>query len=201
MSLNAVAFQLDQALELPMLFARSSSRFSHRQSAMESLKGGSAEIRQNPGSLSVDKHVRSNYRHPATKRAHSRLGAATVELALVAPFILFIIFGSVEFARMMMVKQTLTNAAREGCRHATLATSRDHESAETVVRALLKGTVADGQDPGMVRVTITPSFQSSPVSGTEIQALVEVDCADVSWLPATLFAGAKVRGVACMNRE
>ena len=133
--------------------------------------------------------------------SRSRLAAATIELALVAPFILFIIFGSVEFARMMMVKQSLTNAAREGCRNATLATIQDHESSEEVVRDLLTGTIAGNMDSDIVRVTISPEFHTSPESGTEILTVVEVDCADISWLPATLFAGAKVRGVAFMNRE
>ena len=128
------------------------------------------------------------------------MGAATVELALVVPFILFIIFGSVEFARMMMVKQALTNAAREGCRHATLETIRDHDDAEDVVRDLLAGSIGNDQET-CVQVTITPAFHRSPASGTEIVTLVEVACADISWLPASLFAGAKVRGVASMNRE
>ena len=140
-------------------------------------------------------------RRPATRSRRGRLGAATVELALVAPFVFFIIFGSVEFGRMMMVKQALTNAAREGCRHASLATVRDHESSETLVRDLLKSSISSGADEGVVQVTFTPAFHSSPEQGTEILVCVEVNCADISWIPETLFAGAKVRGVACMNRE
>lgn len=129
------------------------------------------------------------------------MGAATIEVAMVAPFILFLVFGSVEFGRMMMVKQSLTNAAREGCRHASLATVLNHDSAESVVRDLLDGVIVGSQDPSVVSVTITPEFHGSPSSGTEIVTLVEVDCADISWLPETLFVGAKVRGYAFMNRE
>jgi len=131
----------------------------------------------------------------------SRRAAATIELALVAPFIFFIIFGSVEFARLMMVKQSLTNAAREGCRHASLATSQDHKSSEEVVRGLLHGMIAGYEDSEIVRIMITPEFHTSPASGTEILTVIEVDCEDISWLPATMFAGAKVRGVALLNRE
>lgn len=183
-----------------MLFATILMRFLRLHSLTDSPQVECVGITPNPITVSPD---RSSVRRQCTptKSRRSRLGAATIELALVAPFILFIIFGSVEFARMMMVKQTLTNAAREGCRHASLATIRDHDSAEAVVRELLQGTVSDGQNADVVRVSVTPAFENSPESGTELIVVVDVDCADISWLPATLFAGAKVRGVAAMNRE
>jgi Flp pilus assembly protein TadG len=184
-----------------MLFAKKLMQFLRLHSLSDSAEDGRVGIFPNPNSVSAGKRFSARGHRIGTKPRHRRLGAATVELALVAPFILFIIFGSVEFARMMMVKQALTNAAREGCRHATLATIRDHDSAEAVVRDLLAGTVGDGQNTSIVRITITPEFHNSPTSGTEILTCVEVDCADISWLPATLFAGAKVRGVASMNRE
>ncbi len=138
-------------------------------------------------------------KRPVTRNC--RAGATTVEMAFVAPFVLFIIFGSVEFSRMMMVKQSLTNAAREGCRHATLVSKRDHSSAETVVRDRLQGVVADALTTDGIRVTISPPFTESPATGTEIVTTVEVDCSDVSWLPATFLAGAKIRGTASMYRE
>ena len=184
-----------------MLFAKKLRRFLRLHFLTVSSEGGCFGIIQNPITSSACKRTSARRRRTGTIRQLTRVGAATIELALVAPFIFFIIFGCVEFGRMMMVKQTLTNAAREGCRHATLATIRDHDSAEAVVRDLLKGTIGGNQDESIARVTITPEFHNSPESGTEIVTLVEVDCADISWLPATLFAGAKVRGVASMNRE
>jgi Flp pilus assembly protein TadG len=47
-------------------------------------------------------------------------GAAAVELAVVAPVLLTLVFGIIEFGWTMMVRQTMINAAREGCRAATL---------------------------------------------------------------------------------
>ncbi len=181
-----------------MLFATVKMQLLRLHSLAESPQG--VGIISNPISFLTDRNAVRPKRTP-TKRKRSRFGAATVELALVAPFLLFVIFGSVEFGRMMMVKQALTNAAREGCRHATLATIRDHDSAEALVRELLQGKVADEQNASVVRVTVTPEFESSPASGTEVVVVVDVDCADISWLPGTLFAGATVRGVASMNRE
>lgn len=154
---------------------------------------------QNPFSPATRRSYKT--RRSGTKLHRKRLGAATVEFAMVAPFIFFIIFGSVEFARMMMVKQALTNAAREGCRHATLATVLDFESAEDVVRNLLTGTIVGSLDPAVVQVSISPESGGGLTSGTELLTLVEVNCADISWIPSTIFAGAKIRGVAFMNRE
>jgi Flp pilus assembly protein TadG len=45
-----------------------------------------------------------------------RPGAATVELALVAPLLGLLIVGMFELSRGMMAKATLCNAARKGCR-------------------------------------------------------------------------------------
>jgi Flp pilus assembly protein TadG len=47
-------------------------------------------------------------------------GAAAVEFALVLPIILLILFGTIEFGRAWNVRQTLTDAAREGARVAAV---------------------------------------------------------------------------------
>ena len=47
-------------------------------------------------------------------------GAAVVELALVLPLLLFVLFGVIDFGRMLNAQLTLTEAAREGARAAAL---------------------------------------------------------------------------------
>lgn len=47
-------------------------------------------------------------------------GAAAVEFALVLPLLLILIFGIIDFGRMLNAKITLTEAAREGSRAAAL---------------------------------------------------------------------------------
>jgi hypothetical protein len=137
----------------------------------------------------------------STSRRISRYGVAAIEFALVAPFILFIIFGAVEFARMMMVKQALTSAAREGCRHATLATTLASEDSDTLVRQILKPTVSNSHDSGIVKINIAPSFSAKPDSGSVIVMAIEVDCSDITWLPEMFLCGGKIRGSASMSRE
>ena len=49
-----------------------------------------------------------------TKRRNN--GSAIVEFALVLPFFILLVVGIVEFSRVLMVQQVITNAAREGAR-------------------------------------------------------------------------------------
>ena len=100
-----------------------------------------------------------------------------------------------------MVRQAVTNAAREGCRHAALITTQDHGDADAVIRDMLRGIVQDVDNTDVVRIEISPGFVSSPASGTNITASVAVDCEDVSWLPPFFYAGAQIGGTSSMNRE
>ncbi len=58
------------------------------------------------------------------RRGHGRRrAAAIVEFAVVLPLLLTILFGIMEYGWVFMVRQTLQNAAREGCRVAVLQTT------------------------------------------------------------------------------
>jgi hypothetical protein len=50
------------------------------------------------------------------RRRRSERGAAAVEMALVLPVLLFLVFGIIDFGRMLNAQITLTEAAREGAR-------------------------------------------------------------------------------------
>jgi hypothetical protein len=47
---------------------------------------------------------------------HDQMGAAAVELAIVLPFLLVLVFGMIEFGVMFYDKAVLTNASREASR-------------------------------------------------------------------------------------
>ena len=81
-----------------------------------------------------------------------RRGAAVVEFAIVVPIFVLLVFGMIEFGRMVMVHQLLVGAAREGARQAIVngATAVD---VEQTVRNYLTATSIDGQEAS---VTVTP---------------------------------------------
>lgn len=47
-------------------------------------------------------------------------GAVAVEMAIVLPLLLLILIGTMEFGRVFNVQNSLTQAAREGARHAAI---------------------------------------------------------------------------------
>jgi Flp pilus assembly protein TadG len=118
-----------------------------------------------------------------SKSPKNRRGAVAVEFAMVAPLFLFLVFGLFEFGRMLMLHQALTNATREGCRAAGLASCIDTSRVDSAVRDYLASVVGDNAaDAAIVRVTM-PSSLNGVTSGTDLTVGVEVDFKDVSWLP------------------
>ena len=63
-------------------------------------------------------------KQPTHNRSRRR-AAAVVEMAVVTPLLLTMIFGIIEYGWVFMVRQTMTNAAREGARTAVLQVSTD----------------------------------------------------------------------------
>jgi len=111
-----------------------------------------------------------------------RRGTAAVEFAFVAPVFFLLVFGLIELGRMVMLQQALTNAAREGCRTATLATTQSSAKVESAVRDYLASVIHKSSSADTVRVTV-PGGLTSAAAGANLTVAVDVDYADVSWLP------------------
>ena len=103
-----------------------------------------------------------------------RRGAATVEMALIAPVILTLIFGSIEFGRMMIVLEIVTNAAREGARRAVVAGANDTQVFTTVDTYLSQSDIS-----GYTR-SISPSLADAS-SGEPVTVTVSVPYNAVDW--------------------
>lgn len=125
-----------------------------------------------------------------------RSGAAAVEMAAVMPLLIMMIFGLIESARLGMVSQLLTNAAREGCRVAVV-NGTTQAQVQARVNAVLQGS---GISVGTV--SPTPTNWASSASGTPVTVSLSVPYRDVSWLPVPRFLGnATIRASATMNSE
>ncbi len=81
--------------------------------------------------------------HYRTSGSRKR-GAAIVEFAVVLPLLLLLLFGIVEFGWLFMVRQTLVNAAREGCRIAVLSTATEGDRATRIGDVMEPFGVAGG---------------------------------------------------------
>ena len=120
-------------------------------------------------------------RPPRRAAGRRRRGATLVEFAIVAPLLFLFIFALVEFGRMVMVHQIITNAAREGARRAILEQTTAEE-AHTIVDDYLTGSSISG-----ATVTMTPAQFDQVGFGTPVTVAVSVPFDDVSWLPAPWF--------------
>jgi Flp pilus assembly protein TadG len=82
-----------------------------------------------------------------------------VELALLLPVLVLLVFGLVEFGRAYNAKVTVTHAAREGVRE--YAINGDAGAAATVAR-----NAATSLDPGLISVSTTGCTPGDPTELT-----------------------------------
>lgn len=135
--------------------------------------------------------MKARPKSPAARRS----GAAAVEFAFVAPLLVLLVFGMIEFGRMIMVQQILVNAAREGARKAVLPGATD-DMAKTTVNDYLKNTNISGHE-----TAVSPSA-SNATGGTSIAVSVSVPYKDVTWLPfANFLSGKTLSASAVMRKE
>jgi Flp pilus assembly protein TadG len=117
------------------------------------------------------------------RNSKNRRGATAVEFAFVAPIFFLLVLGMIDLGRMIMIQHAATNAAREGCRKAVLATTVNSADIENIVRRSLQTTTTYAWNKDVVRVSVPAGVSSSTVSGTELTVGVEIDFADLTWLP------------------
>ena len=125
-----------------------------------------------------------------------RRGTAVVEFALVAPILFLLVFGMIEYGRLVMVQQVLTNASREGAREGVLDGTTTADVQASVNNYLASATVTGAT------VTVTPSPPNSAGYGAPVTVTVSVPFNQVSWLPSPIFLGGSVMtATTVMRRE
>ena len=142
-------------------------------------------------------HLDSNMRKPCRLSRVKRLGAAAVEFAFVAPLFFLLVFGMIEFGRMVMIQQVITNASREGARKAVLDGASSSNVKSSVVTYMANGGVTIATS----NVTISPTDPSTATAGTPITVTVTVPFSQVSWLPSPMFLGSRQMTASCVMRR
>lgn len=133
-----------------------------------------------------------------SRRRRNRLGAAAVEFAVVAPLFVLLLFGLLEFGRMVMVQQVITNASREGARRAVV----DQATAGDVTSAVTTYLTNGGVNAAAANITMNPNPPTSVGLGQPVTVTVRIPFTSVSWLPAPMFLGAaNLNASTTMRRE
>jgi Flp pilus assembly protein TadG len=124
-----------------------------------------------------------------------RRGAAAVEFAVVLPIFIILVFGMIEYGRMVMVQQVITNASREGARRAVLDGATTSAVQSSVTTYLTNAQISGGS------ATVSPD-PSTANSGDPITVTVNIPFSSVSWLPSPMYLGGKTLSASTtMRRE
>ena len=126
-------------------------------------------------------------------RRFFRRAAVTVEFSFAAPVLFLVVFASIEFARVNMIRNTMENAAYEGARRGVLpgATASDCESA---AQFLLDAV-------GISDSTITVSPSSIQPTTEEVTVRVEVPLAPNSYVTPSYVSGIILSSTITLPRE
>ena len=129
-------------------------------------------------------------------RREVRIGAAAVEFAVVAPLFILLVFGLIEFGRMVMVQQIITNASREGAR----LTALEGTTAASVVSEI--GDFLTDSAVNSATVNVSPSSLDGAAYGDPVSVTVDVGFDQVTWLPTPMFlSGTNLSATTVMRRE
>ncbi len=130
-----------------------------------------------------------------------------VELAVVLPLFVTLVFGIIEFGQAFMVLQLVNNAAREGGRAAIVNGSTNASVTQVVQDAL----VATGVDPLDVTITITVTEDAgNPNAANQVGSASKRDLCTitasipfsaVSFVTGTYLSGVPLRGQVAMRHE
>jgi Flp pilus assembly protein TadG len=117
-------------------------------------------------------------------------GAAAVEMALLMPLLLLLVFGIIDFGRMLNAQITVTEAAREGARAASLSPSQNPSVIEADASARVN-RVAAGFN---ATTTVVSNCIGNPAPGDD--ATVQVTYQFKFATPVGFFAGLLPNGSA-----
>ncbi len=148
--------------------------------------------------MSNERKLQANVKKTRIKnRIHQKnLGAAAVEFAVVAPLLVMLTFGMIEISRVVMVKQLLINASREGARLAVLPTANEQQVISQVQSELASALISGAT------ISLSPQSLSLAPAGTPVTVSIQVNATSVSWLPKPMFVISQtISAATTMRRE
>jgi Flp pilus assembly protein TadG len=126
-------------------------------------------------------------------RKNKRKAAVTVELAIAAPILFLVVFGSIEFARANMIRNTMENAAYEGARRGVPpgATAANCEAAAQSMLDII----------GVVNSTVTVTPGVIQPSTEEVTVTVSVPLATNSYILPRYVSATTLQASITLPRE
>lgn len=127
----------------------------------------------------------------ATRHRSLRRAGAAVEMAVVTPLLLTMLFGIIEYGWVFTVRQAIVTAAREGARVASLPGSEDEE---------IIARVNDYLSPYGITTQTTELTRATPENPVEV-VHVSVPYADVTLIGSYFGSTSFNLGATCSMRK
>lgn len=128
-----------------------------------------------------------------TKRSRvPRLGATCVEFSLVAVPLFLFVMASVELGRGMMVIQAMEEAARSGCRIATLKGQTAADAEAEIQRLMSLANI------GVYTTQVLPDDVPAAPQWSPVIVRISATLADITWVPVPKYVGEKVYTASCI---
>lgn len=110
-------------------------------------------------------------------------GALTVEMALITPVLLVLIFGIMQVGYAFMVQHALQDVARQGCRLASLRT-RSETAVTTALQSQLQAVgISPAKTTRTILVNNAPQDLATANAGDEVCVRVAMNLSDVVLFP------------------
>lgn len=102
---------------------------------------------------------------PKPRRLRSQPGQGLVEFVLIAPLLLLLIFGLIEFARAWNIRHVVTDAAREGARTMAVWPTNNMTAAQDSAMKVVHAAMASaGMDTTVATITPVSAASGAPVT-------------------------------------
>ena len=121
---------------------------------------------------------------PIRRLPSRRAGASTVEMAMIAPILILLVFGVMQFAMGYMVHHLIQDAARQGCRVA-IGYGKSNTDVLSKINTLLAAENVTGATT-TIQVNSASANVASAASGDEITVVITVPASTITFFPNSL---------------
>jgi Flp pilus assembly protein TadG len=130
----------------------------------------------------------------AANGAQGRSGAATLELAVAAPLLVILVFGAIEMANAVFLKQTVNLAAYEAAKIITRP-GTNQTLAETRVSEIMTARRVSNYT-----LSFSPTVTTATARGTQVTVTLSAPASNLSYGPLRFMTGKTVTAVVKMVR-
>jgi hypothetical protein len=120
-----------------------------------------------------------------------RTGAASVEFAVMLPFIILLLLGAIDIGRAIHVQHNLVEAARAGCRVFSVQKVPMTDVETTIAKCM--------NDAGLKNYTVTYSHPTRNFQHLDaVYVTIAVSYDDVTWISSLFLKGKQLRATCHM---